>query len=161
MSEFEDRLKKAIDRGHVRQRENAQRKQAAEMTEEECKRIHQAYQLELSEVIENCVKRLPDYFPGFQYELIYGERGWGAGCRRDDLRLNKGVRAELFSRIELMVRPYSSLHVLDLAGRATIRNQEVFNRNYFEKLDEVNLEKFKQLIETWVLEFGEMYAAKT
>lgn len=160
MTDFEERLKKAIERGHDRQRDSSLRSQAALMSEEECKRVHQTFQLELSEVIENCVKRLPDYFPGFQYELIYGERGWGAGCRRDDLRLARGVRSELFSRIELMVRPYSTLHVLDLAGRATIRNQEVFNRNYFEKLSEVNLDKFKHLIETWVLEFGELYAAK-
>lgn len=160
MSDFEQRLKKAIERGQDRQRDLAERKHAAEMTEEECRRIHQKYQLELSDLIESCMKRLPDYFPGFQYELIYGERGWGAGCRRDDLRLARGVRSELFSRIELTVRPYSSLHVLDLAGRATIRNSEAFNRNYFEKLQEVNLDKFKQLIEVWVLEFGELYAAK-
>lgn len=160
MTEFEERLKKAIERGHDRQRDALLRKQAAEMSEEEWRRLHQAYQLELSEVIEDCVKRLPDFFPGFQYELIYGERGWGAGCRRDDLHFIKGSRAELFSRIELTVRPYSSLHVLELAGRATIRNQELFSRNYFEKLSEVNLEKFKQLVEVWVLEFSEMYAAK-
>jgi hypothetical protein len=160
MADFEERLKKAIERGQDRLRETTQRRQAAQMSEEECKRVHQGFQLEISELIETCVKRLPDYFPGFQYELIYGERGWGAGCRRDDLRLARGVRSELFSRIELMVRPYTTLHVLDLAARATIRNQEVFNRNYFEKLDDVNLDKFKQLVEAWVLEFGEMYAAK-
>jgi hypothetical protein len=160
MTEFEERLKRAIERGQDRQRDAELRKQAAEMSEEECRRLHQTYQLEISELIETCIKRLPDYWPGFRYELIYGERGWGAGCRRDDLRLTRGTRSELFTRIELMVRPYSSLHVLDLAGRATIHNQEVFNRNYFEKLDEVNLDKFKQLVEAWVLEFSELYAAK-
>ena len=161
MGDFEERLKKAVQRGQERQRELAQRKAAQEMTEEEFRRLHQTYQLELSELIETCVKRIPDYFPGFQYELIYGERGWGAGCRREDLVITRETRSEQFSRIELMVRPYSSLHVLDLAGRGTIRNQEVFNRNYFEKLGDVNLDKFKQLIEAWVLEYCELYAAKS
>src|SRR5688572_5651832 len=100
MTEFEERLKRAIERGQDRQRDAELRKQAAEMSEEECRRLHQTYQLELSELIETCIKRLPDYWPGFRYELIYGERGWGAGCRRDDLRLARGARTELFTRIE-------------------------------------------------------------
>jgi len=96
-----------LNGGQDRQRDNAQRKQAAEMTEDECKRLHQAYQLELSELIETCVKAgCPTIFPGFQYELIYGERGWGArDAGGDDLRLGpRGFAQSYFREIELTVR---------------------------------------------------------
>ena len=57
------------------------------------------------------------------------------------------------------MRPASSMHVLDLAAKGTIRNKEVFNRNYFEKLEDVDLDKFIELIDVWVLEYAELYAA--
>ena len=66
-----------------------------------------------------------------------------------------GSRAAL----EMTVRPYSSLHVLDLAAKGTIRNKEVFNRNYFEKLSEVDPDTFAELIDLWVLEYAEQFAA--
>ena len=45
--------------------------------------------------------------------------------------------------------------MLDLAAKGTIRNKEVFNRNYFEKLPDVDLDKFLQLIDVWVVEYAE------
>jgi hypothetical protein len=59
------------------------------------------------------------------------------------------------------IRPYSSLHVLDLAAKGTIRNKEVFNRNFFEELETADEPKFRELIDAWVLEYAEMYAAQT
>jgi hypothetical protein len=91
---------------------------------------------------------------------MYGDRGWGGACFRDDLRLNRGVRTTDYSRLEVTVRPYSAAHVLDLAAKGTVHNREVFNRNYFEALDEADVEKFLKLIDAWVLEYAEMYAAK-
>ena len=87
--------------------------------------------------------------------------GAGAPPSRDDLRLSKGGgRSTNYSRIELTVRPYSSINVLDLAGKATIRNKEVFNRNIYEKLEEVDVAKFLELVDAWTLEFAELYAAR-
>ena len=78
----------------------------------------------------------------------------------DDLRVARGRRqGNDYSRLEMTVRPYSEMHVLDLAAKGTIRNREVFNRNYFEKLQDVDLDKFIELVDIWVLEYAELYAA--
>lgn len=159
--DFEQRLQKAIERGQRRHDQRAQEERQRAMSAEDLKQLHSSYRLTLSEHIEACVKRLPQHFPGFQYETIYGERGWGAACSRDDLQLSRGGgRATNYSRIELTVRPYTSINVLDLAGKATIRNKEVFNRNIYEKLEEVDVAKFLELIDAWTLEFAELYATR-
>ena len=157
---FDEKLQKAIERGHRRgdARSDAQRKAA--ITEEEFKRLHSQYRLRLSERIEECVRRLPNHFPGFRYETMIGDRGWGAACFRDDLRLERGARASDYSRLEMTVRPYSSLHVLDLSAKGTVRNKEVFSRTLFEPLDEVDIDKFLALVDTWVLEYAEVFAAQ-
>ena len=132
------------------------------MSEAECKRLHSQYRLELSERIEQCVGRLPHHFPRFQFETIFGERGWGAAARRDDFGARKGgQRGNFYSRLEMTVRPYSSLRVLELSAKGTVRNKETFNRNHFEKLDEADLDNFMHLIDLWVLEYAELYAAKS
>lgn len=161
MTDFEARLKKAIERGERRGDRRAKEARAKALSEAECRRLHSRYRLELSERIEQCVKRLPNHFPGFQFETIFGERGWGAACRRDDIGpLRGGQRVSYYSRLEMTIRPYSELHVLDLAAKGTIRNKEIFSRNHFEKLDEVDPDNFKHLIDTWVLEYAEMFAAR-
>ena len=159
---FEDRLQKAIERGK-RRGANARSEAASQaIIEEELRRMHSSFRLQLSEHIEKCIRQLPNYFPGFRLETLYGERGWGAACSRDDLRIvGTGRRESDFSRLELTVRPASSSFVLDLAAKGTIRNKEVFNRNYFEKLPDVDMDKFLQLIDVWVVEYAELYAAQT
>jgi hypothetical protein len=158
--DFEKRLQKAIERGERRNAVRAHEEQSKALSSEEIKRLHSQQRLHLSEHIEACVKRLPHYFPGFRFETIYGERGWGAACSRDDFRLGAGgQRANDYSRLEVTIRPFSSYHVLDLSAKATIRNKEVFNRNYFEKVEEADLAAFVELIDVWVLEYAELYAA--
>ena len=157
---FDDRLRQAIERGQKRGEARAHEAQKHAMTEEECKRLHSQLRLRLSEQIEACIKRLPNVFPGFQYETIYGDKGWGGACFRDDLRIVGGQRSSNYSRLEMTVRPYStSLHVLELTAKGTIRNKEAFNRNYYEKLEEVDEAKFHDSIDAWVLEYAEMFAA--
>jgi len=158
---FDDRLREAIERGHQRSEDLARQAAAKALTEEEYRRLHSQRRLIHSEHIESCLKRLPNYFPGFQYETMYGDRGWGGACFRDDLVLTRGSRATNYSRLEMTIRPYSSLHVLDLAAKGTIRNREAFNRNYFEELATANESKFRDLIDVWVLEYAELYAART
>ena len=156
---FDERLQNAIQRGQQRGEVQARVAQERALSEDELKQLHSRYRLQLSEHIEQCLRRLPGHFPGFQFETIFGERGWGAACSRDDLRLQRGQRDSDYSRLEMTVRPYSSYHVLDLVGKATIRNKEVFNRKYYERLQEADPAKFIEIIDAWVLEFAEMYAA--
>jgi hypothetical protein len=60
----------------------------------------------------------------------------------------------------LTVRPVSSAHVLELTAKGTIANKEVFNRNYFEKLQDIDLDRFIELVDVWVLEYAELYASR-
>lgn len=160
--DFEQRLQKAIERGQRRGEAQAQADAAREMSEEELRRLHSQYRLQLSEHIEHCLRRLPGHFPGFQYEMIYGERGWGGACKRDDVRvMAPGKRASLYTRLEITVRPYSSLQVLELTAKGTVQNREVFNRQHYERLVDVDVGRFLETVDAWVLEFVELYAAKT
>jgi hypothetical protein len=158
--DFDDRLQKAIQRGERRGLEQAEAARRQALSEEELKRLHSQYRLQLSEHIEQCLKQLQNHFPGFQFESIYGERGWGAAVRRDDIRLSAGKRNDEFSRLEVTVRPLSSVLVVDLAAKGTIRNKEAFVRNYYERIADTDVEKFIQLIDAWVLEYAEMFAAQ-
>jgi hypothetical protein len=157
---FDERLKAAVERGQRRGDAAALDAAARAMSEEDFRRLHSQVRLALSDHIEACLKRLPNFFPGFQYETMYGDRGWGGACFREDLRLARGVRTNEYSRLEVTVRPYSVAHVLDLAAKGTIRNKEVFNRNFYEPLAEADEEKFRQLTDAWVLEYAEIYAAR-
>ncbi len=159
--DFEQRLQKAIHRGHRRGDAAARRAAADALSEEEVKRLHSQYRLELSEYIENCIRRLPNHFPGFRYETIYGERGWGAACKRDDVRVvARGRRENVYTRLEMTIRPYSSLQVLELNAKGTIHNKELFSRQHYEQVVDADPATFIELIDTWVLEFAELYAAK-
>lgn len=159
MSEFEDRLKDAIDRGKRRGDAAQRQAQEAAMNEEQLKQLHSKIRLAISERIEECVRKLPQYFPGFEFETIYGDKGWGAACSRDDIRLNSGRRENLYSRLEIIVRPYSKYHLVDIASKGTIKNRELFNRHHFRKLDEAEKEEFLELVDRWVVEFAELFAA--
>ncbi|MFP6649071.1 MAG: hypothetical protein VB817_06405, partial [Pirellulaceae bacterium] len=132
-----------------------------QLSEEEMKSLHSRCRLELSEHIEQCIEKLAQHFPGFQTETIYGDRGWGAACSRDDLRIDvPGERSNDFSRLEITIRPFTGSQVIDLAGKATIRNKEAFNRNSFERLQEVDTAEFIRLADTWVVEFAELFSAQ-
>src|SRR5438876_91327 len=103
--DFHERLQKAIERGHRLGDARAKAEEEKAFSEEELKRLHSQYRLQLSEHIEKCVGELPRHFPGFRLETLYGDRGWGAGATRDDLVLEGGRRVEYFSRLEMTVRP--------------------------------------------------------
>ncbi|MGE0759975.1 MAG: hypothetical protein AB7F89_15635 [Pirellulaceae bacterium] len=157
---FDDRLHQAIQRGQRLGQSAQDAARASALTEDELRRRHGQYRLQLSEHIEQCLRKLPSHFPGFSCEIIYGERGWGAACARDDVRMEAGRRFQDYSRLEMTVRPYSTYHVVELTAKATIRNKELFNRAYFERIEDANLTKFIELIDLWVLEYAELYAAR-
>jgi hypothetical protein len=160
MTDFDDRLQKANRRGEHRQEAKTKAALHQKMTEEQLKSLHGKYRLQLSEHIEECMKKLPDHFPGFQYETVYGEKGWGAACSRNDFGgRNRKQRDNLYSRLMMAIRPHARLSVLELVAKATVRNKEVFNRTYFEELEETEPERFLERIDYWVIEFAELYAA--
>ena len=159
--DFQQRLENAIQRGQRSQDVAARAKAEQAMGEEELKRLHSQYRLELSEHIEHCLRQLPQHFPGFRYETLVGDRGWGAAISRDDLSLVDGRRENYFSRLEIVVRPFSSSRVLELAAKGTIRNKEIYNRSQFQMLAHVDMASFRELVDRWVLEYAELYAAKS
>ncbi len=159
--DFEKRLQKAIERGYRHADAEAEQQAARTMSEDELKTLHSRYRLQLSEHIEACIRGLPQHFPGFEVETIYGERGWGAACRRDDLRLYSHTqRKSYYSRLEVTVRPYNSYDVLDVTAKGTIQNKELFDRQHYKPLADADIAEFIQQIDTWVLEFAELYATK-
>jgi hypothetical protein len=159
--DFDKRLEKAIERGQRMGDAQAKAAQQQALSEEECKRIHSQYRLSLSEHIESCLGRLPDHFPGFRYETVVGDRGWGAAVSRDDVgRGPDGGRRNFFSRLEMTIRPYSTYRVLELTAKGTIRNKEVYNRTHFQRLGEADPKSFTDMIDLWILEYAELYAAK-
>jgi hypothetical protein len=154
--DFNDRLKEAITRGERQQAAKTQNEARAAVSEEELRRLHSQYRLELSDHIEQAVRRLPDHFPGFRYESLSGDRGWGAGISRDDVR--RGGNS--FSRLEVAVRPYSPSQVLELTAKGTISNKEIFNRTHFQRIWEVDLASYRQMADMWIIEYAERYAAQ-
>lgn len=159
---FDERLHRAIQRGQQIAEQRRSESAAKELTEEQFKRLHSQHRLAVSEHIEKCLRTLPSHFPGFNFATVVNDRGWGAACSRDDANLGPGgSRSNVYSRLEMLVRPYSSAHVLELAARGTIRNKEVYNRTHFQMLAEVDLERFKELVDTWVLEYAELYSARS
>ncbi|QDU87106.1 hypothetical protein Pla175_04610 [Pirellulimonas nuda] len=157
--DFRERLKRAADRG-VRTRQARDEAAAADaLSDEECRRRHSAMRLALSETIETLLGQLADNFPGFRVKTIVDERGWGAQAVRDDVGVAGGKRTNFFSRLQVTVSPYNDYHVLDVAAKGAVRNKESFTRGHFEKLRDAELEHFAELIEQWVLDYAEQYAA--
>lgn len=159
--EFQSRLESAIARGKKRADFKASQERKQELSEEELRRLHTSYRLALSDQIESAVNGVADHFPGFRTESLFGEVGWGGACYRDDLRIESGRRENQYSRLEMVIRPYSELRVLDLKGKGTVMNRELFNRSHYIPVAEVDAAEFQQLIDTWAIEYAEMYAAKS
>lgn len=158
--EFEQRLQRAIDRGKRAADAHARAEAEKALNEQELRQLHTKYRLELSEHIEHCLRKLPDHFPGFELKSVVGDRGWGAAASRDDAAIaSRGGRKNFFSRLEMTIRPLNKYYVLELVGKGTIRNKEVFNRTHFELLAEIDITSFTDLIDFWTLEFAELYAA--
>ena len=158
--DFKSRLESAIARGRRRADAHAKQERQKELSEEELKRMHSSYRLTLSDRIESAVRGVADHFPGFREESVFGEAGWGYACYRDDLRIDAGRRNNEYSRLEIVIRPFSDLRVLDLKAKGTVMNRELFNRGHFAPIPEVDIEDFEQLIDTWSIEYAELYAAK-
>ena len=160
--DFDKRLERAITRGQQTREEQGRLQAERAMTEEELRTLHSRYRLDLSEHIESCLKKLADHFLGFRFETVVSEDGWGARISRDDVHLSPGRPVEnRYSRLEMVIRPYSSTHIVELAAKGTIHNKEIVNRHHYQLLSQVDVDSFAELIDLWVLEYAEQYAAKT
>jgi hypothetical protein len=157
--DFRERLQKASERGQQARTAELRAAAAEALSEEECRRRHSEYRLALAEHIERCLRDLADNFPGFRLETIVDERGWGAAASRDDMGVVDGRRVNAFSRLQVVVGPYSKYHVLEILAKGTVRNKETFSRSHYQRLAEVDLGRFRDLVEQWVLDYAEMYAA--
>lgn len=163
--DFRERLQKATERGMRAKEVEASEAAAKALSEEECRRRHSSYRLDLSEFIERCLHELADNIPGFRLETIADETGWGTVASRDDVSLTgrrspDGRRSDShFSRLRIVVSPYNKYHVLEIIAKGTIRNKEVFSRTHYQRLSEADLDRFRELIEMWVLDYAELFAA--
>ena len=157
--DFRQRLQRATERGHHTRDEKARKAAEAAMSEEEWRRLHSEYRLTLNEHIESCLRKLAENFPGFSYQTVVDEKGWGAAVNRDDLSLSGGRRDSLFSRLTMTISPHNDFHVLELVAKGTVRNKENFSRNHYQLLKEADLDSFQQLVEQWTLDYAEQYAA--
>jgi len=159
--DFEEKLRKAINRGEERSFQRREDQEQKKLSREDLKNRHNEFRLNLSDYIEKSLKKLIDHFPGFEYETIYGDRGWGGAISRDDItRSAMGKSGSFFSRLELTVRPLNEFHVVNITGKGTIQNKEMFNWNYFKDIPETDSEEFKKKIDAWILQYAEQFAAR-
>jgi hypothetical protein len=156
---FKDRLQRASERGKQSRAAHLNEAAAKALSEEECRRLHSQYRLTLTDHIESCLGELADNFPGFRLETVVDETGWGAAVSRDDLGMTSGKRGTFFSRFRIVVSPYNTYHVLDISAKGTVRNKEVLSRNHYQRLADVDLQSFRELVEQWALDYAELYSA--
>jgi hypothetical protein len=157
--EFRERLQKASERGKQVRDTRLHEAAAMAMGEEECRRLHSQFRLSLTELIERRLAELAENFPGFRFETIVDEDGWGAAVNRDDTGIAEGRRRNFFSRLQVVVSPFGKYHVLEIVAKGTVRNKETFSRNHYQRLADVDEESFRGLIELWVLDYAEQFAA--
>ena len=84
--------------------------------------------------------------------------GWGARLSRDDLDRQGGKLRNVYTRLEMVIRPYSEAHIVELTAKGTIRNRETLKRAHYQFLAEADVDSFRELIDLWVLEFAEEFA---
>ncbi len=159
--DFEDQLENAISRGKQRSAARIDSEKQKAMTEEEIRNRHNTFRLDLSDYIENVLKKLGNHFPGFEYETIYGQRGWGGAIYRDDLALGpEGKAGSFFSRIEMTVKPLNEFKVVNITGKGTIKNKEIFTWNHFKDIAEAEQVNFHERLDAWIIQYAEQFAAR-
>ena len=133
MTEFNDKLREAIKRGQRESDAKLQNQQIKQLSEDEVRRQHNDFRLRLSDRIEKGLHSFIDQMPGFEYETVYGDRGWGGAVSRDELRITGGQRTNVYSRLELTVKPLSELRIVNIVAKGTVKNKENFSRNFPSK----------------------------
>ena len=159
--DFEDKLEQAIQRGQNRNTAKTNAKKQDELSKEAIRNRFNEIRLNLSDHIEEGLKKIANHFPGFEYETIYGTKGWGGALSRNDLdRGPDGKAGSFFSRVEMTVRPQNEFDVINIVGKGTIRDKEMFVWNHFDGIAETDQAQFIQMIDNWLLQFAEQFAAR-
>lgn len=160
--DFSERLQKAIKRGQNTRTQADEAAVKKTLSEEDARNQHSAARLNLSDYIESCLKKLTDHFPGFRFETVVSEKGWGAKINRDDLRLGRGRRENQYSRLQVLVSPFDpETRIVAVTAKGTIQNKELVNRSHFQYIAEFDEAGFRESIDLWILDFAEKYAART
>lgn len=159
MSDFDERLQRAIQRGEQSRLADSASAEADAATEEILRLKHSQLRSDLAEHIEGCLQKLCDHFPGFDYHSVLNEKGWGARISRDDIKLGRGTAKNEYSRLEVLVRPFSDMHILEIATKGTLRNRESLNRSNYRFLKDAEIADLKQIVDGIVLEFAEQFSA--
>ena len=159
MSDFDEQLKQAILRGKKTQEARDREAEKDKLDAEALRRRHTEFRLAISERIEQTLQALTNQMLGFDYENIYGERGWGGAVSRDELRIAQGVRNNVYSRLEITVKPLSELNIVNLTAKGTIKNKEMFARKHHREIAEAKMDEYLELVDRWVLEFAQLYSA--
>ena len=158
--DFDEQLKKAINRGQEQGSLRKSSEESKQLSEEYLKNRHAEFRLQLSDYIEAGVRRMGDHFPGFQYETVFGDRGWGGAVYRDDItRVKSGKSGSFYSRLEITVRPLNEFMVLNISGKGTIFDKEYFSWNFFKDIPDVSANEFKEKLDSWILVYAEKFAS--
>ena len=159
MTDFDEQLKQAIQRGlktNIARQKEAEKQQ---MGVEELKRLHTDFRLAIPERIEQTMKALVLQLPGFEYENIYCDNGWGGAVARDELNIQGGKRSNVYSRLEITIKSFSELAIVNLVSKGTVKNKEIFARKHHRPVGEAKVDEFLEMVDRWVLEFAQLYMA--
>ena len=157
--EFQERLDRAIQRGRSAKVERGREAAARQMTEAELRSLHSKVRLELVEHIDNCLRAIADRFPGFVFATTANDGGWGARISRDDVQFGGGAKT-VYSRLEMLVRPFRTAAIVEMVVKGAIRNREVLNRSHFQRLNQVDTATFMEQVDLWMLEYAEQFASE-
>jgi len=135
--DFEDKLEQAIQRGQNRNTAENKAKKESELSKEAIRNRYNEIRLNLSDHIEQGLK-----------------------SRNDLDRGPDGKAGSFFSRVEMMVRPQNEFDVINIVGKGTIRDKEMFVWNHFDGIAESDQAQFIQMIDNWLLQFAEQFAAR-
>ncbi len=156
--EFQKRLERAINRGRQAADAEGAEAAAAAQSVEDLRNLHGKLRLDLSDHIEQVFRAITVQVAGFQFKTIVGTEGWGARISRDD-RVREGGKPESsYTRFEMVVKPFSDAHIIEVASKGTIRNRETMKRNHYQFLNEADVDSLKNTIDLWALEFAEEFA---
>jgi hypothetical protein len=60
----------------------------------------------------------------------------------------------------MLISPVTASMFLELTAKGTVCNREIFSRTHYQRLHELDVPVFTNLIDLWVLEYAERYAAQ-
>ncbi len=75
--------------------------------------------------------------------------------------IDKGSMAlgDVYSRLEITVKPFTELGIVNMNAKGTIKNKEMFTRRHHDPVQEADMEQFLSMVDRWVLEYAQLYTA--